>query len=56
MTRPCATAPEWPRHRHGADDSLMAKAAPGVGFAITMSTTYAPSEFLVAQFFAAFWA
>src|SRR5882757_4813306 len=41
---------KWPRHDMAPMIPLMAKAAPGVGFAITMSTTY-HHPFYVARFF-----
>ena len=41
---------KWPRHDMAPMIPLMAKAAPGPGFAITMSTTY-HHPFYVARFF-----
>ena len=41
---------KWPRHDMAPMISLMAKAAPGVGFALTMSTTY-HHPFYIARFF-----
>src|ERR1051325_4260267 len=41
---------KWPRHDMAPMIPLMAKAAPNVGFAITMSTTY-HHPFYVARFF-----
>ena len=41
---------KWPRHDMAPMIPLMAKAAPGVGFAITMSTTY-HHPFYIARFF-----
>ena len=41
---------KWPRHDMAPMIPLMAKAAPGVGFALTMSTTY-HHPFYIARFF-----